>query len=132
MNADGTTPRRLTHHDSTDTVPDFSPGGERVVYSTTRGGLGYRLRIQRVGGRDGRFLESDRVGERGRDMHPHFSPDGEWIVFTSSRGGMADEFLLTIHQQPHGDLWAVPAEGGSAIRLTNNKWEDGLATWGTR
>lgn len=132
MDAGGSDQRRLTHHDSTDTAPALSPDGRWVAYSTTRGGPGYRLRIQRLDGSEGRFLEPDRVGEPGRDMHPRFSPDGEWIVFTSSRGGIADEFVLTIHPQPYGDLWAVPVEGGSAIRLTNNKWEDGLPRWGIR
>lgn len=132
MDADGSDQRRLTHHDSTDTAPALSPDEEWVAYSTTRGGPGYRLRIQRPDGSEGRFLEPDRIGEPDRDMHPRFSPDGEWIVFTSSRGGIADEFVLTIHPQPYGDLWAVPVEGGPAVRLTNNKWEDGLARWGTR
>lgn len=132
INADGSNPRRLTHHDSTDTMPALSPDGQHVVYSTTRGGPGYRLRIQDLDGSGGRFLEPERVGEPGRDVHPDFSPDGEWVVFSSSRGGLADEFVLTTEPQPYGDLWAVPVEGSSAVRLTNNKWEDGLARWGTR
>lgn len=53
-----------------------------------------------------------------------------WLVFTSDRGGMADEFLLTDDPQPYGDIWAVPVEGGEAVRLTDDKWEDGLPRWG--
>ena len=129
MDADGSDPRRLTHHEAVDTAPDISPDGEWVAFSTTRSGPGYQIRIQRIDGSEGRFLEPDRVPAPGRDMHPRFSPDGEWIVFTSSRRGMADEWLLSNGPQPYGDLWAVPVEGGDAVRLTNDKWEDGLARW---
>jgi hypothetical protein len=28
------------------------------------------------------------------------------------------------------ELWAVPAAGGEAVRLTHDKWEDGPSDWG--
>jgi Tol biopolymer transport system component len=150
MNADGSNPRRLTNHPATDTAPHMSPDGEWVVFSTGRdrlppdsaaalvpisrqgrgGGAGFRLWIQRIDGSEGRFLEPDLVGVRGRDMHPRFSPDGKWVLFISSRSGLGDEFLLANGPQPAGEVWAIPVEGGEAVRLTQDKWEDGLARWG--
>jgi len=150
MEDDGANPRRLTHHPATDTAPHISPDGEWVVFATGRerleaedgkqleqigqqghgGGAGYRLLVQRLDGSEKRFLEPDQVGITGRDMHPHFSPDGKWILFISGRSGMNDEWLLASAPQPYGELWAIPVEGGDAVRLTHDKWENGLARWG--
>lgn len=43
-----------------------------------------------------------------------------------------DEMILSgMFPQPYGELYAVPADGsGAAIRLTHDKWEDGLPFWG--
>lgn len=130
MNADGSDVRRLTHRDGVETVPDISPDGEWIAFATDRDGAGMKIWIQELDGSEGRFLEPGRTGTPGIDMHPRFSPDGAWIVFVSDRGGMADEFLLTDDPQPYGDIWAIPVEGGEAVRLTDDKWEDGLPRWG--
>ena len=68
-----------------------------------------------------------------REVYPRFSPDGKWIVFTSDRAGFRDEWYLTaMMPQPYGDLFAIRADGsGSAVQLTDDKWEDGLPFWAT-
>ncbi|GAB3389501.1 winged helix-turn-helix domain-containing protein [Lysobacter fragariae] len=38
------------------------------------------------------------------DFAPRYSPDGRWIVF--------------VRNSPVGDLWRIPASGGTALRLT--------------
>jgi Tol biopolymer transport system component len=64
-------------------------------------------------------------------MHPRFSPDGRWIVFVSDRGGFLDEWVRSgLQPQPYGELYALPIDGGPAVRLTHDKWEDGLPFWG--
>lgn len=150
MEDDGSNPERLTNHPATDTAPDISPDGEWIVFATGRekirsdetdklvpisrqgrgGGAGFRLLIQRIDGTGRRFLEPGKVGVPGRDMHPRFSPDGKYILFISGRSGIGDEQILSNAPQAYGELWAIPFEGGDAIRLTNDKWEDGLARWG--
>jgi Tol biopolymer transport system component len=130
MDADGGNVRRLTHRGGVETVPDVSPDGEWIAFATDRDGAGMKIWLQRLDGGDGRFLEPDREGEPGIDMHPRFSPDGRWVAFVSDRGGIGDEFLLTDAPQPYGDIWAAPVEGGEAVRLTDDRWEDGLPRWG--
>jgi TolB protein len=130
MDADGKNVRRITDEPGVETTPDVSPDGTWLALATDRGGAGMKVWIQRLDGSQGRFLEPDRRGVAGIDIHPRFSPDGAWIVLTSDRGGWADEALLSDDPQPFGDLWAVPVEDGAPVRLTDNKWEDGLAQWG--
>ncbi|NBB74512.1 MAG: hypothetical protein GVY35_12645 [Bacteroidetes bacterium] len=132
MDDDGGHVLRITDRPGIETTPDVSPDGERLALVTDRDGAGWKIWIQQIDGSQGRFLEPNRRGLAGIDMHPRFSPDGTWVVFVSDRGGWPDEPLLSDDPQPYGDLWAVPVEGGDGVRLTDDKWEDGLAQWGTR
>jgi TolB protein len=129
MDGDGNNLRRLGDGRSRDTMPALSPDGEWVVFTTDRVDV-RKLWLQRVGGSDGRLLEPDRRDIPDISMHPRFSPDGKWVVFTSNRAGLNDEWPLTWHAQPYGELWAVPVAGGPAVRLTHDKWEDGPNDWG--
>src|SRR5436309_672308 len=51
-----------------------------------------------------------------RDIHPRFSPDGKWIAFSSNRYGNYDVFL-------------IPAQGGTAKRLTYHSAPDTVVGW---
>jgi TolB protein len=135
MGANGEDLRRVTYTSADNTMPAISPDGEWVVYSTTRTGRGWKLWIQSLAdpADEGRLLEPGRASLAGRDMHPRFSPDGRWVVFTSNRAGLMDEFFLSgLFPQPYGELYAVPTDGsGPTVRLTHDKWEDGLPFWGS-
>jgi dipeptidyl aminopeptidase/acylaminoacyl peptidase len=133
MDSDGGQLRRVTHAGGINTMPAISPDGSRVVFPTTRTGVGWKLWTRSLTdpADEGRLLEPDRARLDGRDMHPRFSPDGRWIVFTSDRAGYMDEIGLSgMFPQPYGELYAVPVDGsGPAVRLTHDKWEDALAHW---
>ncbi len=131
MDRDGKNLKRLTHEPGIDTAPAFSPNGKWIAFSTDRDGQGITIWIQNLLSGKGRFLEPERVGKAGTDMHPRYSPDGNWIVFVSDRGGNLDEWPLQGNTRPNGDLWIIASDGsGSPIRLTNDKWENGLPKWG--
>lgn len=129
MNGDGGDLRKLGDSSAIETMPALSPDGEWVVFSTTRA-KGKKLWIERVDGTEGRFLEPERLDIPDLSMHARFSPDGKWVVFTSDRAGFNDEVTTAWFPQPYGELYAVPVAGGSAVRLTHNKWEDGPSDWG--
>jgi len=65
-------------------------------------------------------------------MHARFSPDGKWIVFASGPGWLNDEGSLSHDDLPaFGEIFIAPLDGKSEpIRLTHNKWTDGLPCWG--
>jgi TolB protein len=128
MNSDGTNVRQITHDPSGDTMPAISPRGDLIAFASR----GFRLYQQSLknGGPDGpsRVLEN-----YGPSVHPRFSPDGKWVVFASRKAWLNDEPPLSIghENQPYGEIFAVPVDGSSpAIRLTHNKWEDSVPSWG--
>jgi TolB protein len=134
MDADGGGVRQLTRLGGTATMPAISPDGRWTVYTAeVERGSGMRLWIQSIDdpADRGRLLEPRRAHLNGQDMHPRFSPDGRWVVFVSDRGGYLDEWVRSgLQPQPYGELYAVPVDGGPAVRLTHDKWEDGLPFWG--
>jgi Tol biopolymer transport system component/CubicO group peptidase (beta-lactamase class C family) len=130
MGGDGENPHRLTDSDARETMPAISPDGEWVVY-VVRDARAAKLWLSRVDGSERRLLEPERAHIPDQSLHPRFSPDGRWVVFTSDRGGLNDEWPITPQPQPYGELWVVPRNGGQAIRLTSDKWEDGPNDWGS-
>jgi Tol biopolymer transport system component len=140
MDVDGGNLRRMTNDPATDTFPVFSPAGDEIAFTSDRDGIadssGYRttdiyiLGIQRDGnpGQIRRVTTAD-----GHDAHPVYSPDGEWIVYTSEQGGISDEEPLVqevvFGPQMYGDLFAHRLSDGFTVRLTHNKWEEGVAFW---
>jgi TolB protein len=133
MDKDGNRTRRITKAKGQATMPAISPDGKWVVYTTSRFGNGLKLCIQSLENPqdEGRMLEPSREELSGLDMHARFSPDGKWIVFNSDRTGYMDEWPLCGRcPQPYGELFAIPVDGSSrAVRLTNDKWENGLPFW---
>lgn len=132
MNADGTDPRRLTHHEATDTMPAVSYAGDRIAFVSRRDG-NYEIYIMAwdPNGAPGPPVRMTR--HPGHDLHPRFSPGDEWLVFTSARGEFSDELPLLqqsyFHPQPYGELFAMRLADGTIVRLTHNKWEDGPSLW---
>ncbi len=93
--------------------PRISPDGTRVAFAVTkvdREANEYRAAIW-VAPLDG--SEEPRPftsGER-RDSTPRWSPDGKWLAFVSNRG----------EDKTPMNLYVIPAEGGEARKLTDQK-----------
>jgi TolB protein len=93
---DGTGLKRLTHTAGgldvlgDDGMPDWSPDGKQIVFTSNRGGEG-ELWVMRADGSAERRL----AGLPGRDdFNPRFSPDGAWIAFESHALGRVDVYLV--------------------------------------
>lgn len=132
MNSDGTNVRRITNDPANDTMPSISPSGDMIAFTSTRAGGLFQIFLQPVkeGKPDGSprpFAQSTAL-----NMHTRFSGDGKWIAFTSARGWLNDEPALSaFNPQPYGEIFVAPVDGSSEpIRVTHNKWEDSLPTWG--
>jgi Tol biopolymer transport system component len=142
MNSDGSNVRNLTNNPAYDSFPAFSPHNDQIAFASNREGV----LDEKVGKKtfeiytldlkpDGTPGELRRItNSPGQDSHPRYSPDGKWLVFTSERGGVNDEEPLNqeliFMPQMYGEIYAVRLSDLKTVRLTHNKWEDGMPSWG--
>ena len=105
----GSTPTRLIERG---TNPNISGDGRSIVFEDQRSiwiaaadGSG----VRRVEGTTPLFYPIPRT--------PAISPDGSTIVFFQAELG------------PNGDLWTIPASGGTPTRLTSDLREGGWPAW---
>ncbi|HJU63274.1 MAG TPA: protein kinase, partial [Candidatus Binatia bacterium] len=130
-----------------DSMPDLSPDGRRVAFTTTRSGE-WEIWLADRDGSNAVQLTSLRGPTAG---YPRWSPDGELIVFHSNSGGQWDLYVifaaggkprnLTSHpaldafpsfsrdgqwvyfssnRTEKNHIWKVPVSGGDAVQVTNS------------
>jgi TolB protein len=132
MNSDGTNVRRVTNDPADDTMPSISPNGDMIAFSSDRAAGQFQIFLQPI--KDGKPDGPPRQFTHGfsPNMHSRFSPEGKWLVYASARGWLNDEYALSNgNPQPYGELFVAPIDGSSEpIRLTHNKWEDSIPSWG--
>jgi serine/threonine protein kinase len=114
MGATGESVKRLTDFGFN---PAWSPSGDKIVFSTiefvdplNRGRFG-ELWTATLNG------EVKRVQANVDALQPSYSPDGRFIVFWGN------------DEQFQRDLWTVPADGGEAVRLTDDDALDWNPIW---
>jgi TolB protein len=91
----------------------WAPGGERIVFVSSRRGRG-DLFVKRFGSPRLRRITSSGVDEAA----PDWSPGGRWIVFSKPRRP----------QLPH-DLWLVRPDGEGLRRLTRTRANETSPAW---
>ncbi len=98
--------REIARCDNSELVSfDWAPDGDALIVGSMTGdvdGSGIRL-LDPVSGRWTPLPYDTRPGSV--DFRPRYSPDGKWIVF--------------IRNPQLGDLWRIPAAGGTAEQLTH-------------
>jgi TolB protein len=142
MNSDGTHVMRITNDPADDTMPAISPNGDTIVFSSNRDWPHFQLYLQLL--KNGNPDGTPRLFQKNSpSMHARFSPDGKWIAFVAARGALEndqddinrrwlnDEAPLSNNNQPYGEIYIAAVNGSSKpIRLTHNRWEDSVPTWG--
>ncbi len=136
MNGDGSNVRQITDDDANDLFPNFAPDGSRIAFVSNRGNPSSDLYdvwwvdVARDGAPGGVHRITDTNAQEG---HLAFSYDGEWLIFSSEQAGISDEEpLLRAVQfaaQAYGEMFAYRIADGTTVRLTHNKWEEGVPSW---
>jgi TolB protein len=88
MDKNGANVQRITFHGNYNSEPDWSPRGDKIVYSSRRDG-GFQICL----------ISPDGTGEiqltaEGNNESPKWSPDGRHIVFSSNRAGGTQIFSM--------------------------------------
>jgi Tol biopolymer transport system component len=157
MNADGTGQRRLTHEQSGDFHPSWSPDGTMIAFASQRG-RGFDIFIMNADGSQQERLT--RLTDSGFGaVEPAWSPDGKRIAFRS-RVGQVDIYVISVDgtgltrlttdpggafapawspdgrkiafsSRRHGsyDIFVMDADGGNPVRLTSNVSIDRRPAW---
>ena len=105
--ADGSHPAQLTDlpewADASD--PQWSPDGTKIAYNArAKAEAPLSVFVMPASGGAGQPITSDNVSA----LRPTWSHDGRWIYYSAA--GDHDRF--------DGDIWKIPAAGGSAVQMT--------------
>ncbi|HEV8337398.1 MAG TPA: protein kinase [Candidatus Polarisedimenticolia bacterium] len=111
---------RLTHDPGLSEWPTWSPDGSLLAFASNRGG-NFEIYVRRVDGGQ----EVNVTNDPSEDFQPAFSPDGKSLAFVSTRSSRSSMikiggFLSYEFRKFGGDLWVVPALGGSARRIARD------------
>jgi Tol biopolymer transport system component len=136
MNADGSDVRALTSDAANDLFPVFSPASNEMAFVSNRHDPTsklYEIYLMTVNS-DGSPGSARRLTDDGvQKAHLAFSYDGKWILFSSEAGGVSDEEPLVqtvaFAGQMYGEMYALRLSDGVTVRLTENKWEEGIPAW---
>jgi Tol biopolymer transport system component len=94
--------------------PAWSPDGRQIAVVRGRGGVAAEIwTVAAAGGRAPVKVAAEGTSVFSDD--PVFTPDGRAIIYSSNRGGATN-------------LWAMPLNGGSPVRLTNGTGPDEAPT----
>lgn len=103
ISPDGSDERCLTKGPERDELPQFSPDGSKIAFSSESSGeLG--IWVMNPDGSSRKQLSNNT------DWNPHWSPDGSKIAFTSGRKGKPGIYLIN-------------PDGSEEVRLTKSKHE---------
>jgi Tol biopolymer transport system component len=102
---------QLTFDEAYTPSVDLFPEGDRLLFSSDRGGSD-DLWTAAADGSALRQLTKDRAPDR----LPRVSPDGQRIAFYSYRSG-------------NRDIWVMPSKGGAAVQVTRDEGRDMVPSW---
>jgi TolB protein len=112
INADGSNLVNLTETTASEWVPDWSPDGQRIAFSSDRDGDSEVY----VMDKDGSSVEQI-TNNTGYDGRPRWSPDGTKLAFETDRDGS------------DWDIYIMDVDGSNPKPVTNNSTNEFSQSW---
>lgn len=97
--------------------PTFAPDGQTIAYVSDRSG-NLEIYLKQVSGGP----DINLTNHPEDDAQPVFSPDGKQIAFVSARGGKSLWYRGPEAPLMGGDIWIMPALGGSPRRIASGNF----------
>lgn len=96
--------------------PTFSSDGQTIAYVSDRTG-NFEIFLKQISGGP----DINITNNPGDDVQPSFSPDGKQIAFVSTRTSSSNLLYPGVdYSLLGGDIWVMPALGGSARRIAES------------
>lgn len=114
MEADGSSPTRLTTSLAYDDQPKWSPDGSKIVFMSGRDG-NFEIYTMNPDGSAQTRITNNPAG----DGFPAWSPDGQKIAFVRGNLNNASTF----------EIWVINANGTGEVRLTTDSAIDAVPSW---
>jgi Tol biopolymer transport system component len=116
INLAGITLTPLTTDPGYEGEPTFSADGQRLAYVSDRTG-DFEIFLKQISGGPDINLTNNRAD----DVQPAFSPDGKQIAFVSTRASSSSLLYPGVdYSLLGGDIWIMPALGGSPRRIAES------------
>jgi serine/threonine protein kinase/Tol biopolymer transport system component len=107
--------RPFTTHLGYNGEATIAPDNQTIAYVSDRAGR-FDIFLRQVGTSADIPLTTDQ----GDNIQPAFSPDGRQIAFVSSRGGASIFYPGLDNPMTGGDIWVMPALGGTPRRIVKD------------
>jgi TolB protein len=116
MNAEGADVQRVTNGEGEASNPSWSPDGQRIAFSWTRGYQkgDWNIFVMDIG--SGQYTQLTH--SEGRNENPVWAPDGRHLVFASTRTG-------------HSQIYTMLADGSQVKQLTQ-QGSNRSPVWGVK
>ena len=112
INPNGSGKTKLTETCVYPSLPDYSPTGKKIIYTSCEDTLGKDSGISTINvGGGGKFEVTHVTHNNTDDEEPSYSPDGKKIVYTSWDG----------HDT---EIYTIDVDGKNRVRLTDNATYD--------
>ncbi|MEQ8222871.1 MAG: DPP IV N-terminal domain-containing protein [Candidatus Eremiobacterota bacterium] len=109
----GAIPMKYSPAEWSDKEPSYSPGGDKIVFTSDRDG-NEEIYISNPDGSNPVRLTNNPA----RDFAPSWSPDGKKIAFTTDRDGLYNE-----------EIYVMNIDGSKQINVSNNPTIDRNPAW---
>ncbi|WP_282043239.1 amidohydrolase family protein [Winogradskyella flava] len=111
------TPKRLTKHDFTEAMPDWSPDGKQIVFTTWKSDGGHLYKVNATG----KGNPTQLTKERGIYTNPAWSYKSNRIVFTKGAAQTYDDAIDPFNGRVYEELAWISSDGGNITVIDKTK-----------
>lgn len=110
-------PRRLTNHNFTEAMPDWSPDGKQIVFTTWKPDGGHLYKVNATG----KGNPTQLTRERGVYTNPAWSYNSNRIAFTKGAAQTYDDAIDPFNGRVYEEIAWISSDGGNITVIDKTK-----------